>query len=156
MNAKAVVLISLTAVGCSSLRENPSTFRCDADVRRISPAEIGDGSGTEVQPALYFVEFRIDRVDAGGAVVQEIARPTATVVEDQRCVLTVGEMDPCGEAVEAVILIPNESVSKEALLQFKVMKDNLTLWAEDKKVPVANESVPAPVLPGARAAPLKG
>ena len=144
MKALSLAVATLIAAGCSTVQETQTKFRCQATVQRVCPEAPNDGVERAQDPRLYHVAFRIDRVDMTGCVVEEIAAPSATVVEGQPCTLVVGDVDPLAAAIgsvsdgcEAVILVPSESISKEALLQFRFKKDNLTVWAQDARVPVS-------------------
>lgn len=139
MKVKESALLILAMAGCGTVRESPASYRCDAVIQRIV-SEAGSGL-----PFLYFVQVQVDRVHADGARVEEVARPAMTVVEDQPCTITVGELDylsgGLSDGCEVAVLVPRQSISADASLQFKVRKANQTLWEEERKVPVAGRAL---------------
>lgn len=142
MNRTAALLISLS-LGCASVREQePPNFACTTTIRAHGAAEKNG------KPS-YLVESRIVKVTGEGAFLKEAQKLSVVCVEDEPAKLFVGEADPFGNALGGVsdgfelsVLVPNAAVSKDAVVEARVKKDNLTVWFDEQKVPVERHSGP--------------
>ena len=62
-------------------------------------------------------------------------------VEDEPATVFVGDTDRFGnDGFEVSVLVPNPAVSKAAVVEARVVQDNLAVWSDEQKVRVEGRS----------------